>query len=80
VRRRLFLLLLTVATKAIDAAAMIQNSAPTNTPQCPLCRQATDGAHGWLIVSTQPNAVDPAVQTAIQVHVCPRCGLMYGAV
>jgi rubredoxin len=58
---------------------MMQNSAATNPPRCPVCRSISDDAHGWLLTSDNAGAVAPVVWQAIKIHCCPECGTIYGA-
>lgn len=73
-RRRLVALLFGAAA----VAPAIQQSAG-NLARCPHCGAETDGPHGWLVTSVQSNVIDLAVNTALQTHVCPRCGVVYCA-
>jgi hypothetical protein len=72
---RRLVILAGLAGLAGSAGAQIQTS-----PRCPVCKAIADGPHGWLVTSTQPDAISPAVQSALQVQCCPQCGVLYATV
>ena len=61
------------------AAAQELQKSRGNPAACPGCKKPSDGCRGYLLTSVEQNVVTPAVNRNVEVHVCPACGLIYGA-
>lgn len=78
-KRRAFSLFAGLSVFAAAARGDVQTAGSTNGPHCPVCRSHQTESAGYLLTSTDQDAVRPVCYPAAAVNICQGCGAMFAA-